>query len=238
MRTTRMILALLLAAAVVGCGDDSEPDDAMDASTDSDTDTDTDADTDWDGPGSGMCDGLVVMQELGDGGLSDAPVGIEQCAGEVNHRYDDPACIAEPEIDCSNEWGCNEADGGCPSGEACTEDLVGDGCTCITPCTSDDDCDPGELCLCPFGGVTGVGSFHSVRHCIPAGCRTDADCAPYRCGIEIGECGGLAGAYCHTALDECEGPEQCGDGTELEPPRCDYDVESARWICGFIEICE
>jgi hypothetical protein len=221
-------LVLVLAAACICCNGD--PREVTDASTD----------TEWPGPGDGMCDGLVVMQDLGDGGVSDAPVGIELCDGDIIHRYDDPSCIAEPEIDCSLDWGCGAPDGECPPGYACTDIILGDSCSCIIPCTSDDDCDPGNLCLCPFGPMEGLGSSgsHGVRHCFPAECRTDADCAPYRCGIEIDDCGGLAGAHCHTALDECEGPEQCGGGTELEPPRCDYDEDSARWICGFIEICE
>ena len=220
-------LVLLLAEAYICCNGD--PSDVMDASTD----------TEWPGPGSGMCDGVDVMQLLADGGVSDAPTGIERCPQDIVHRYDDPACIAEPEIQCSSEEGCGNVDGDCPPGEACTDNIVGDGCDCITPCMSDDDCDPGEICLCPFEALAASELFHfsnGVRQCVPASCRTDADCGAYRCGIEIGECGGFE-AHCHTELDECEGTNMC-DGTELEPPRCDYDEESARWACDQFATCE
>jgi hypothetical protein len=202
----------------------------------------SDTDSESDGPVSGMCDGDLGVQLDADGEPTDAPVGIEGCSGEVVHRYAAPSCIAEPEIACVWGDGCDEVGGGgCPAGEACADDPYLGGCHCITPCMGDDDCNADEFCLCPFEGVGGVGPGYGldngVRHCVPAGCRTDADCAPYRCGIVIGDCGGVKGTRCHTALDECEGTEQCS-GHDNFDPRCGYDEDAAHWACSTYAECE
>jgi hypothetical protein len=252
-------IILLLAAVLVDCSDSGEPNDQMDASTDTDADSDTDVDTDtdgdadtdvdcdtspvdteWTGPGSGMCDGVDGMQPAGDGGVSSVSVGIEGCLGGFFHRYDNPACAAETDIHCTLPYGdCDEVDGGCPPGEACANDLWG--CVCVTPCMNDDDCDPGEICLCAFtapGGLVPVSVSNGARRCIPADCRTDADCAPYRCGIAIGACGGVAGARCHTALDGCEGSDPCPDPYCSGPAHCYFNTSSEKWICAEWPDCD
>jgi len=204
---------------------------------------DTDSDDEWPGPGSGGCDGVDVMQLLADGNVSDVPVGIERCDGEIIHRYGNPSCIAEPEILCTDDDGCLDyaVDGGCPPGDACADSVLLGGCHCITPCVTDDGCDSDEICLCPFEGWNGAGPGYSinnsVRQCIPAGCRTDADCAPYRCGIVIGDCGGLASAQCHTEFDECEGADQCS-GADNFSPRCSFDPSSTKWTCNTYAECD
>jgi hypothetical protein len=227
---------------------DSDTDADTDSDSDSDTDADTDGDcdtspvdTDWTGPGSGMCDGQLGMQLAISGDVSDVPVGIERCGGASFHRYDNPSCIAETEIECSSPDGCEEVDGGCPPGDACADEPASGGCECVTPCMGDDDCDAGEICLCTFGGLGDVASGpvdNGVRRCIPAGCRTDSDCAPYRCGIVIVGCAGVTRAECHSALDECEGADECPNDPECDQPMCGFSVPSDQWICAYWPECD
>jgi hypothetical protein len=236
------LAAILVQLALLpACGGGDEVDDQPDGSadTDTDTDTDTDADTDtesgWGGPGSGMCDGVLGVQLLADGGASDTPLGIERCPGDIFHRYDNPTCLAASEIECTLSEDCG---GDCPPGDVCSDYNYGE-CACITPCASDDDCDPGEICLCRSTGMgtvgPGYGVANVVQHCVPAGCRTDADCAPYRCGVAIGSCGGVIGTQCHTAIDACEGADQCtAAGYDL----CDLDFELESWFCDGYSDCD
>lgn len=68
---------------------------------------------------------------------------------------------------------------------------------CAYGCVTDSECSANELCLCG----------DPVGHCVPASCRTDADCAPpFVCGdyepIDS-ECGNRDAFACQTERDEC-----------------------------------
>jgi hypothetical protein len=78
--------------------------------------------------------------------------------------------------------------------------------TCQIGCVSDDECADTELCLCDSlrGGA-----------CVPASCRSDADCeAGYHCALEDSCCGN--GHFsCQKAEDECLSRDDC-DGVMCE----------------------
>jgi hypothetical protein len=74
-------------------------------------------------------------------------------------------------------------------------------------CFSDTDCGPTDVCLC---------DAEDGNRCVPANCRTDADCAGGFCSptyiLSCPNAPGCAasppavgGYYCHTADDECPG---------------------------------
>jgi hypothetical protein len=78
-------------------------------------------------------------------------------------------------------------------------------CECITPCASDADCADGEACLCEEAQTW-------ITRCLPADCRTDADCGGYECGVSTDECYEANRLACRTADDVCHGFAQCEDG--------------------------
>lgn len=67
-------------------------------------------------------------------------------------------------------------------------------CAVDGDCTSDEDCRSDELCHC---GREGSGNT-----CVPAGCRTNADCDGKLCVLSQDACG-VHGYYCETEEDRC-----------------------------------
>lgn len=100
--------------------------------------------------------------------------------------------------------------------------------TCITA----NDCASGSTCLC-----AGERPAYLTNRCGPSSCRVDADCgAGGYCSPTVaqptGYCGGTgatyAGAYCHTAKDDCVDDSDC---TGIYAPTCAYDLEQGKWSC-------
>ncbi len=182
--------------------------DATDEATQTDVETDSVTSSTWPGPGGGRCEfGAEVQMTVG---IEPVGIGVERCPDGSYHRYQAVDCGPIPEVTEIPE----EAFGlcaDCPEGEVC----LMSGWTlpsCFHLCSSDDDCPADEACLCRFE-VPSVSSTYGTRNpysqCVPAECRTDADCAPYRCGLVPGGCGDAAGLKCHSEQDRCEGPKQC-----------------------------
>lgn len=166
---------------------------------------------------------------------------------------DEPVCSAIPvtpggDRGCGGEElsiaGCDQLAGYevCPNlavhrhtaGIPCAD--VVDVCDPRFTCNTDEDCDPGQACLCevawgddrpdPVPFVVWWGSA-----CVYAECRTDADC-PFgmRCGVDI-TCGSVDGLFCHTPEDGCEGDGDC-------PEVCSYSHLEKRWFCSNVVFCE
>lgn len=129
---------------------------------------------------------------------------------------------------CKVDGDCKGREPRCENG-ACT----------VARCREDGDCLKGQMCQC------GKAYEHSQnarpQGCLPAGCRTDADCGPSgHCSptldLACGSYRGISGWYCHGPNDACVDDEDCvitrPDG---EPHRgyCAYSLVAGRFVCAF-----
>lgn len=103
-------------------------------------------------------------------------------------------------------------------------------------CGSDGDCGAGMACLC----AGELGAKTSVNICIPADCKTDADCHGYSCSptfvaLDKGECRSESQPYqglrCHTPDDRCVDDEDCNGG------ECVYSDAKRHWVCSIRFVC-
>lgn len=104
-------------------------------------------------------------------------------------------------------------------------------------CVDDGGCGDGEACVCASraqGAAGFSGTLQLLSVCVPAGCRSDADCGDQECGAIVGGCGSaIEGFACRTARDACRGAGDCND---LGP--CIFSASEARWVCGQWAACE
>ena len=189
----------------------------------------------WTGPGEGRCEGGRALL-IEDGSRIN---GIEACPDQSLHRYEAVNCGPIPNyagIGPDAFISCGE----CSDGEICLPTgFINPRCEHL--CSSDVDCSEDEVCLCAFaeaGGRYGFSNLYSK--CVPAACRTDADCAPYRCGIVISRCGAAIRLDCHTEDDDCEGTRQCPDSDYAFYPLCSTVniKDSPRWMCTTDALCD
>ena len=153
------------------------------------------------------------------GPCADPPAGygLNNACAEPQHRHTAVACTPTPPADCSPhpepEFNDCLEDADCSS-NVCKNNPDG-GCFCGAPdCTTDEDCGAGFACIC--GGIPGM--YRNA--CLPAACRTDADCASGRCllslstGSDLPCCdyGDFGGLFCATPADECEDDNNCDPG--------------------------
>jgi hypothetical protein len=135
---------------------------------------------------------------------------VEPCAGRGSGE------LLFPSTRCSS-------DRECPSGSTCGPNLF---CLQEAECEEDSQCGTGETCACAGSfAYTGVVGFNQ---CVPAECRSDADCGGYSCGVSnVDACGSLGGLFCHSETDECSLHSDCGDRDQL----CGYDALGGKWRC-------
>lgn len=173
----------------------------------------------------------------------DQLAGYESCPDGSVHRHTQVACnvreVYDPCVDWDDLSSCKE-DAHCVDFASgfCEQAWLFDGgrCECVYPCTTDDECGPGGACVCPLRGPTDFElglAYQRVAACMPANCRTDADCPGTRCAVSVGGCYDVEGLYCHTPEDECEGHADCPGGG-----RCAYSTDMGRWICDNFSFCE
>jgi hypothetical protein len=71
--------------------------------------------------------------------------------------------------------------------------------------------------------------------CIPANCRTDAECNGRGCSPTRAEnCGnmeGTVGFYCHNTHDECATDAECKGGEH--GGLCVYGSAAGHWVCSY-----
>jgi hypothetical protein len=104
-------------------------------------------------------------------------------------------------------------------------------------CSRDDDCTTGFACACDLR-CDPARAFAPASVCVPAGCRTDADCGPGGfCSLSFvpasGSCSGtlngaVTGTFCHTPSDECTNDSDCAENAPFN--LCLYGLVQ-HWIC-------
>ncbi|NUO54775.1 MAG: hypothetical protein HOV80_38530 [Polyangiaceae bacterium] len=99
------------------------------------------------------------------------------------------------------------------------------------PCSSDADCAAGSLCYC---GDLMVEAERDASQglCVPATCRTDADCGGEHCiHVDINEMQYEAEFYgefrCTSAEDECRKGDDCVGAHDV----CIFDASQGHLIC-------
>jgi len=214
-------------AVAVACSSDrAEPDPAaVDAAADAADDVTTDAAVEDGGRDAGEepvpCDRIL--------NLGGSWTGLEACAGRV-HRIeavecapnrDYPACTDNlpSSYTCLYDSDCTDQSGGYCYGS-------GYSCDCIYTCTTDDDCGPGQACVCDSTNTNYIGLFTILNRCVPAGCRTDADCGGTTCGLSIDVCKDVRNLACHGPDDTCSSDLDCGPEST-----CTFHEEVGAWTC-------
>lgn len=156
------------------------------------------------------CDG----EELALDDECDALAGYEVCADKTVHRHTSVPCNRNEDLQA-----CDGQPHGCSSDEDCK---VGSACQCDLRSAD-------ELSLVPW-------HWYTFNWCVPANCRTDADCGETRCGVSRGGCRMFEGLFCRTSEDECASDLDCAD--HEEGGRCAYSPELERWACAAYYLCE
>ncbi len=166
--------------------------------------------------------------------------GLEWCPDGQIHRHTAVECVHPLDTKaCADPKQCMEP---CDAfGEGVCNKKYGEFCTCQYPCLGDADCPADAACLCHGGlPVDGGGYNHYVQssECVRAGCRTDAECAPFLCALSPGICGygTVDGLFCHTAEDECVGDQDCVD--QQLGNLCQFTADQQRWTCTEMALCE
>lgn len=171
-----------------------------------------------------LCEGGSDIAQSDGGAVS----GMAVCEGGAVHRYGIACCASADPSACTAATGACTGDEDCSDGAGrgiCTNGgYLGSVCVCEYVCNVDADCGDGYACICGFGPADDPPTRPT---CVAAGCRTDADCGEYRCGLSPAQpCAASWSLQCHTAADECVGPADCGG----DP--CMFVEAQARWVCG------
>jgi hypothetical protein len=135
-------------------------------------------------------------------------------------------------VDCGRPNYCSSG----PPLNYCYDGVAGP-LTCRRGCETDEDCGPSSICLC--GNLLTLAA--SLGACVPASCKTDADCeAGYRCASTFHDAYEIRFS-CQTAEDECAGNDDCADegaagaGYSRESWSRECTLTGSRRTCGNIE---
>jgi hypothetical protein len=198
------------------------------------------------GPGPIGKEAGPVRTDAGDA----APISPDACAARVPtmHRAQAQACPtgAAPATDagvtimpaapmaCSKDADCTDAGGNAPgTGLVCFQGLCS-----YDQCATDQDCMNGGVCICRGNTFWGSWGHPSSNSCVPANCRSDADCGPGAwCAPTVNlACGrfyGVQGYYCHTCDDACTDDSDCPAHDTGPAGYCAYDTTVGHWVCGY-----
>jgi hypothetical protein len=151
------------------------------------------------GTESGMITGYVQCDEgyVHRAEVRECPVTIDPDAGfpesgdaSVHECYFNADCTARPYGRCVPPYGPG----------------ISTSYHCEYGCASDADCTVDQVCLC--GALVGT--------CVPATCKTDADCAEGFCADYDTVCDYRAGMACQTSEDQCFSAAECGRACQLQ----------------------
>jgi hypothetical protein len=164
-------------------------------------------------------------------GTAAVAVTLMACYGDGDYYdcYDDPQCNGDPVCydndDCTGGYSCDTFSNRCEWQGWCVDDVdCGDGfiCdyrdTCVPgerdpdPCTSDEQCNVGEVCEESTGDCYDTGT-----------CTTDEECEvlgdDVYCNTERTTCEPCPDEGCPVDPGFCDGPVTCED----DPPACELD---------------
>ena len=166
------------------------------------------------------------------------PSGLDAC-GDSWFRREAIACdaIAKGDACAPENAGTCLVDADCSErGRGTCVDDWNRGCFCSYACNTDADCNKDELCLCPSGYAVGADEerhFAFQNECVPATCRTSADCNGKGCVASRSCCEEVQGFFCQTDRDECNTDADCPDDRN-----CAFDAKRSIWACGDSCTCE
>jgi hypothetical protein len=113
----------------------------------------------------------------------------------------------------------------CPANAECSPSGL---CHNRPECENDSECGSEEACACSGVVVQRQSGIVGFNQCVPAQCRSSADCAGYSCAASASDiCGPLDGYYCHSDSDECFRNSDC----ETTGSLCAYDGGMRSWRC-------
>ncbi|WP_437998854.1 ferritin-like domain-containing protein [Sorangium sp. So ce185] len=176
-----------------------------------------------------VCDGAVPLPQP-----NGAHSGFARCPDGTIHRVEAVACEGslpacqgvEDEMSCKTDADCTQKPGGkCGSYRVDNFDGPAWHCGCVYPCATDQDCNPGEACVCP--GVLPTNFVFPT--CVSAGCRTNDDCASGECGVSLYDdgCGVELDLACRAPGDACRTEADCRAGDE----QCVAPDGEGEWAC-------
>ena len=154
----------------------------------------------------------LLMAACGEKDPTCAPVYQETQVGLAA----DPAEAAAGYEHCWTESSSGEGWADRTEALACATEAGGDS----AECAADADCGSTIACACAagfsFDEGGGYHSFLTAGTCLPADCRTGADCPSGECGVAwdcCGQGGAAVGLYCRSDADACRSSEDCGGGS-------------------------
>ena len=163
--------------------------------------------------------------------------GLAECSDGSYVRVASAQCAASESVDrcpVEGEPACKVGAVDCPdlASPVCSSSQVLWGhsvdCACYESCQSDADCPAGTLCMCGSKGDEMNAVVPTSNRCVPAECRTDADCSGpgAHCVMQAPRSLAEAQFYCRDATDKCQGDDDCGSSE-----RCLYDTDTSKWAC-------
>lgn len=160
--------------------------------------------------------------------VGEAAAGSERCDVDTWNSVAATTCTDETRFRACEEGdevtSCR-TDADCGAGRCLFND---EGCSCVDTCQTDDDCGAGEACLCSAGVDLGGGEFtqlDELPRCVPAECRSAADCDGQPCGIVLSlGCKRPVALRCRAPTDACLSNADCAGGQAC-------GAEESEWVC-------
>ncbi len=172
--------------------------------------------------GDGQPTGYVRCADGSVNRVDALPIDVEHFLGQV------PACTADEDPACVSERDCTDApDGAC----AQFSNEFGPWCACAYLCSTDADCEDGQVCLHPK--VYG----YEWPSCVDATCTTNADCPSGECGVWMQESCDLvrAGLACRGEEDDCRTMYDCRV-PDSHGNHCVFGIE--HFVCDTWHACD
>jgi len=170
----------------------------------------------------GGTDAGAACYGSGHGPPSSPPAGSRPSAATCPRTGVPPAPDAAPLLSCNTDADCMVD--AANTGPHCVEHACG-----VDQCLADSECPSNQLCVCAT--MAGVGLAARYSECVPAACRTDADCgAGNYCVASRGTCGSVEGYNCTSNRDTCVDPAK--DCTACGGNICVYEPVVGHFVCG------
>lgn len=149
--------------------------------------------------------------------------GFARCPDGTVHRLEPapcdaaivgPSCLGnEDTLGCTTDSDCTAG----PHGRCIHEEFYGNlgtpACMCQYACKGDNECDPGQACVCKD-----VTPMHAHSMCTNAACIDNTGCASGECGLShfFDGCGWVNNLACRAEGDACRLDGECGNTAECQ----------------------